>query len=83
MIGWWLPQLNLVAFRIDDPRKLAVLRVIDLVEDVASFRFEQFDQSEEVFNSIVDHEPGFAWSKLVAFLWTNQPRRRSAGGFAI
>ena len=40
LTGRWLPQLDLVALRIDDPGKLAVLRVIDLVEDVAAFRFE-------------------------------------------
>ena len=64
-------------------RKLAVLRVIDLVEDVAAFRFERRDQSVKVFNAVVDHERGFAWSKLVAFLRTNGPDGRSAGGLAI
>jgi hypothetical protein len=78
-----LPQLDLVALGIDDPGKLAVLGVIDLVEDVAAFRFERRDHSVKVFNAVVDHERGFAWSKLLAFLRTNGPDGRSARGLAI
>ena len=83
LTGRWLPQFDLVSLRIDDPGKLAVLRVIDLVEDVAAFRFEHRDHSVKVFNAVVDHERGFAWSKLIAFLRTNGPDGRSACGLAI
>src|SRR3954464_9772692 len=83
LTGRWLPQFDLVSFWIDDPAKLAVLGVVDLVEDVAAFRFERRDQSVKVFNAVVDHERGFAWSKLVAFLGTNQPGGGSACGLAI
>ena len=83
LTGRWLPQFDLVSLRIDDPGKLAVLGVIDLVEDVAAFRFERRDQSVKIFNAVIDHERGFAWSKLVAFLPTNGPDGRSAGGLAI
>src|SRR5215207_10409514 len=54
----WLPQFDLVSLGIDDPAKLAVLGVVDLVEDVAAFRFERRDQSVKVFNAVVDHERG-------------------------
>src|SRR5918992_3981299 len=83
LTGRWLPQFDLVSLRIDDPGKLAVLRVIDLVEDVAAFRFERRDHSVKIFNAVVDHERGFAWSKLIAFLRTNGPDGRSACGLAI
>ena len=66
MTGRWLPQLDLVSLRIDDPGKFAVLRVINLVEDVAAFRFERRDHSLKVFNAVVDHERGVAWSKVGA-----------------
>jgi hypothetical protein len=56
LTGRWLPQLDFVSLRIDDPGKLAVLRIIDLVEDVASFRFERRDHSVKVFNAVGDHE---------------------------
>ncbi|HJY85710.1 MAG TPA: hypothetical protein VKE24_02630, partial [Candidatus Acidoferrales bacterium] len=69
--------------RIDDPGKLAELRLIDLVEDVAAFCFERRDHSVKVFNAVVDHERSFAWSKLVAFLRTNGPDGCAACGLAI
>src|SRR3954464_11275571 len=83
LTGRWLPQFDLVSLGIDDPAKLAVLRVVDLVEDVAALRLERRDQSVKVFNAVVDHERGFAWSKLLAFLRSNQPGGRSACGLAI
>ena len=83
MTNRWLPQFDLASVRIDDPSKLAVLRVINLVEDVAAFRFERRDQSVNVFNTIVDHERGVAWSKLFAFLRSNEPGGGPARGIAI
>jgi len=56
LAGRWLPQLNLVSLRINDPAKLAVLRFIDLVEDVTAFHFESCDYSVKVFYAIVNHE---------------------------
>ena len=67
MTGRWLPQFHLVSLRIDDPGKFAVFRLIDLLEDVAAFRFERPDQSVKVLSAVVDHERGVAWSKLLAF----------------
>src|SRR5688500_7050817 len=83
LTGGRLPQFDLVPLRIDDPGKLAVLGFIDLVEDVAAFFFERRYHGVKVFNAVVDHEGGFAWSKLVAILRTNRPDGRSAHGLAI
>ena len=83
LTGRRLPQLDLVSLRIDDPGKLAVLRVIHFVEDVAAFRFEGRDQSVKIFNAVVDHERSLAWSKLVAVLRTKGPDGRSASRLAI
>ena len=71
MTDRWLPQFDLVSLRIDDPGKLAVFRVIDLVEDVATLGSEGRDHRIEVFNTVVDHERGFAWGKLVSFFRSN------------
>lgn len=37
----WLPELDLVALRVHDPAKLAVLRVVRLLEYVTAFSSEQ------------------------------------------
>src|SRR4051794_25718781 len=83
LAGGRLPQFDLVSVRVDDPPKLAVLRVIDLIEDVAAFGFERRDQSVEVFNAVVDHERGCAWGELLRFLRSDQPRGRAACRLAI
>src|SRR5690348_5674482 len=83
LTGRRLPQFDHVSLRIDDPAKGAVVGLVDLVEDVAAFRLERGDQAAKVFNAVVDHERGFAWSKLLGFLRRNQPGGRSAGGLAI
>src|SRR5262249_59985303 len=49
----------------------------------AAFRFERRDQSVKVFDAVVDHERGVAWSKLLALLRGDQPGGRSARGLAI
>ncbi len=41
----WLPQFNLVAFGIDHPGKDPVLRLVNLVEHIASFLFQHCDCS--------------------------------------
>jgi hypothetical protein len=63
-----LPQFDLVAFRIDNPGKLAVLGVVDLIEHVAAFRLERRDKGVKVFNAVIDHERGISGSKLIALL---------------
>src|SRR6476469_4339681 len=60
LTGAWLPQLDLVPLGIDDPAELAVLRVVDLVQDVAPFRPERREQGVKVFHAVVDHERGCA-----------------------
>src|ERR1044071_8568429 len=83
LTGRRLPQLDLVSLRINDMSKLAVLRFLDTIKHVAAFRFERRDQSVQVFNAVVDHERGRAWSKLLALLRSNQPGGRSACGLAL
>src|SRR5580700_2446990 len=73
LAGRRLPQFYLVSFRIDDPGKLSVLGIVNLIENVAAFFSQDFDQSVKVFYSVVDHERCGAGSKLVAFCRTDRP----------
>src|SRR5215216_3919222 len=82
LTGRRLPQFDLVSLGIDDPAKLAVLGVVDLVEDVAALRLERRDQSVKVVDAVVDHERGLARIELLAFLRGDQPGGRSACGLA-
>src|SRR5688500_10636728 len=59
-----------------------MLGIIDLVEDVAAFRFERRDHGLKVVNAVVDHEGGFGWCKLVGILRTNGLDGGYARGFA-
>jgi hypothetical protein len=51
LTGRWMPQLDSVSLRTDEPGKLAVFRVIDLAEDVAAFPSERPGHSAKVFNA--------------------------------
>src|SRR5262245_13431196 len=51
-----LPQLHLVAVRIDDPRELAVLMRFRAFEDLDSGSPEVREQFAEVIDPVVDHE---------------------------
>ena len=78
-----MPQFDLVALGIDDPGKLSILGVVDLLEDVASLFLENLDKTVKVVDTIVDHERCIAWGELLAFRRSDQPGRGSTGGFAF
>src|SRR5690349_15516973 len=52
LTGGWLPQFDLVALRVDHPGELAVLGVVDLLENVAPFRPERPDKSVNVVDAV-------------------------------
>jgi hypothetical protein len=65
----WLPQLDLVSFRIDHTAKLTVLRVINFFEHVAALCFKRSNPSVKIVNAMVHHECRFARSELIACVW--------------
>src|SRR5207248_9606254 len=78
LAGGRLPQFYLVSFRIDDPRKLPVLGIVDLLENVAAFLAQDFDQRMEILHPVVHHERCSAGSKLVTLRRSNRPDGCSA-----
>src|SRR3954469_7120975 len=75
-LTWWrLPKLDLVALRIDDPAKLAVLRIIGLLQDVAALFTKCLKERDEVLHSVVDHERRLAGRKVVAVCRADGPDR--------
>src|SRR5207248_784701 len=73
LAGGRLPQFYLVSFRIDDPRKLPVLGIVDLLENVAAFFAQDFDQGVEILHPVVHHESCSAGRKLVTLRRSNRP----------
>ena len=45
-----------VMLKVDDPSKLAVLGIIDLLENVAAFFAQNFNQGVEILHPVIDHE---------------------------
>src|SRR5207248_6517236 len=74
---WRLPELNFVALWIHDPSKFPVLRVVGLLEHVATFLAQGFEKCCQIFDSIVDHEGRLARSEVLAVRWTDRPDRSS------
>src|SRR5436189_5056926 len=77
LAGRRLPKFYLVSFWIDDPGKLPVLGIVDLLEYVAAFFAQDFDQGVEILHPVIDHESCSAGRKLVALRRSNQPGGRS------
>ena len=73
MAGRRLAKFYLVSFCINDPGKLPVLGVVDLLENVAAFFAQDFDQGVEILHPVVDHESRGAGRKLVTLRRTNRP----------
>src|SRR5881398_294086 len=73
LAGRWLPKFCLVSFWTDDPGKLPVLGVVDLLENVAAFFAQDFDKGVEILHPVVDHERCGAGRKLFALRRTNGP----------
>src|SRR5436190_18667713 len=73
LAGRRLPKFYLVSFWIDDPGKLPVLGIVDLLENVAAFFAQDFDQGVEILHPVVDHESCGAWRKLFTLHRSNRP----------
>src|SRR5438874_7729457 len=80
---WRLPELNLVALWIHDPSEFPVLRVVGLLEHIATFLAQCFEKCCQIVDSIVDHEGRLARSEVLAVCWTDRPGRRSLGRVAF
>src|SRR5262245_7617712 len=77
-LAWrWLPELDFVALRVDDPAELPILSVIGLVEDVAAFGAKCLEKCGEVVDSVIDHEGRLARRELVSARPPNGPDRGS------
>jgi len=74
---WWLPEFNFVALWIHDPSEFPVLRVVGLIEHVATFLAQSFEKRCQIFDSIIHHEGRLARSEVLAVCWTDQPGRSS------
>src|SRR6266550_559158 len=83
LAGRWLPKFNFVSFWIDHPAKLSVLGIVNLLENVAAFFAQGFDQGEEIVHAVVDHESCSARCKLVTLRRSNIPCGCSGQGFTI
>src|SRR5438034_5932619 len=83
LAGRRLPKFYLVSFWIDDPGKLPVLGIVDLLENVAAFFTQDFDQGVEILHPVVDHECCSAGRKLVALRRTNGPDGGSGNRLAF
>jgi hypothetical protein len=60
-----LAQLDLVSLGINDPGKLPILGVVNLVEHIAAFFLQGLHKREDIFHSVVDHERSSAPRKLL------------------
>src|SRR5258708_13078553 len=79
-LPWWrLPQFNFVPLWIHDPSEFPVLRVVGLLEHVATFLAQRFEKCRQIFHSIVDHEGRLARSEVLAVRRTDRPGRSSLG----
>ena len=78
LAGGRLPELYLVSFRINDPSKLSILGLVNLLKYVAAFFAQSFDQCVEILHAVIDHEGRGAGRKLVALRRTNGPDGCSA-----
>src|SRR5690242_8881155 len=61
-----LPQLDLVSLRVHHPAEFSILRVVDLLENVAAFFPECLQEAGQVSDAIVHHEGGRAGRELLA-----------------
>src|SRR5689334_6763297 len=78
-----LPQLDLVAFWVNDPTELSVFGFIELVQDVAALFPESLEQRANIGYSVVHHEGSRAWCKRVTIGRLDGPGRCSIHRLAI
>src|SRR3972149_10842781 len=79
----WLPKLNLVAFRVDDPAELSVLGVVCLLQNVAALAAQCRKETVQIRYPIVDHEGRLARSELITLGTAHRPDRRTCLGIAF
>src|SRR3954462_8220795 len=73
LAGRRLPEFYLVSFWIDDPGKLPVLGIVDLLENVAALFALDFNQHVEILHPVIDHARRSAGSEVVILRRTNGP----------
>src|SRR5690606_5009465 len=78
-----LPEFDLVAVRIHDPRELAVLVRFRTLDDVHAVRAQLHEQFIEVVDPIVDHERGLTRAEPLAVLFRERPYREAAVGCLV
>src|SRR5436190_17717827 len=83
LAGRRLPKFYLVSFWIDDPGKLPVLGIVDLVENVAAFFAQDFDQGVEILHPVIDHESCGAGREVVGLRRANGPDGGSGNRLAF
>src|SRR5215216_4504220 len=74
---WRFPKLNFVAVGVDNPAKLALIRGLCLVDDVATFRAQRREQCVQIRHAEVDHEGRGARLHVVCVLGKWAPNGHS------
>jgi hypothetical protein len=67
------PELDLVPFGVDDPGKLAELRLLEPLEDGAALFLEDLNQGVHVCDAVVDHEGRLARREVITLGRANGP----------
>src|SRR5690242_531274 len=70
-----LPQFDLVAVRIVDPREAAIVCVLALGIDLDAFFLQTFKQRIQVVHDVVHHERGLAGLEVLGVLREHGPDR--------
>src|SRR5687768_15663802 len=73
-----LPELDLVAVRVHDPRELAVLVRFGSLDDRHALRTQLLEQPIEVVDAVVDHERRRARTEPLAVLPRHMPHREAS-----
>src|SRR6185312_9843918 len=73
----WLPKLERVSVRIDDPAEFAKFGLFDLVLAVHTLRAKGLQQGMQIFDPVVDHERRRARREVFRVGGKRTPGRRS------
>src|SRR5690606_36744642 len=77
LTGWRLTELHLVPFGVHYPAELAVLGLIDHLENVAAFLSQHPKESVEIVHPVVDHARRHARRIVLAMRGIDGPHGRS------